>query len=70
MKSQGKKVWCCRMKVVNSSKINERYHTNTQQREFVAGLSSSDLFDMIANEGQTRSKITSEGELEWKTGQE
>ncbi len=63
-------MWCCRMKFENSSKINERYHTKTQQREFVAGLSLSGLFDIIADECPMRLKMTSEGGLELKTRQE
>lgn len=58
------------MKFVNSSKINERHHTDTQEREFVAGLSLSELFDIITDEYPMRSKMKSEGGLEWKTEQE
>jgi len=58
------------MKVVKASKINGRYHTDTQQVEFIAGLSLSELFDIIVDDSPMRSKITSEGGLEWKTGQE
>lgn len=42
-----KKVGVFRMKVVNASKINRRYHTVTQGRESVAVRSLPELFDLI-----------------------
>ncbi len=66
----GKKVGCCRIKFVNASKINGRYHTDTQGRESVAGLSLSELFDINANKYPKGPKTIFEDGLAWKTEQE